>query len=1278
MINITHYSFKNILLLGASALLGVITLFHFAWAAGETQWATDTQVTDLGTNEISPIVVQSSDGNDVIVWQDNRNGNSDLYAQKIDATTGAVMWAANGVPVTTTTGPQPYGGNIIVAPDTSGGVFVSWIGRTNGTTGTGDIWVNHLNGADGSYTWNTGGAAGINVTIDNSAAGDDGQDILSDGSGGVYVIWRSLTPAFETGMEMTHLTSAGTLDPVWHPAGAGTYRNLIFPDKSVWDEKPQLVMASDGSIYAAFIGGPIVYGFRLDATGSIDANFTGGLALTDLDGSVSNDYIILPDGGTGLIIVYRHDAGAPTWVINAKVTHIGDDGIHTWGDITYNLGTLTKLEGLILGDGDINDGVGAMNAISDGFGGVIAAWTDQEYDLHGDVYAQRVNSAGATQWGSKLVVETDGTVTPAHRYSLASDGAGGAVLACLTSTIVKAQRILANGTLDWGTGVVLGTATSGNNNAASIADGVPAVIAWDGDLDIYAQSVDSSAGGGTTGGGGSSTPFCTVMPAQLDLPRQLTVTYEDDQPRVMLEWDELRRQDMDASQKVQVLFDYLENTPAPELGNTGKSLLGIFSKYMVEAIQNAEDDALIQVFERELQTVADQEEENTTKILQSLGIRQRNDYFSEWWAYLLLDRLKENQVVADHFSRALSSQLQNETLTYETMIRGVLKEFQSIKKSPQEQQASQCIQKVVAGYRLTDFVPGKGQNVYGKYDDQLAALLTEMRKEGHIGAFLKALGENHDFTQDSLDSLQVSLSALLLHWERDPQVARVIDFYQTDESVDQFRNLLFQTEMVQDIESCLKTAYGQTLSESVSRARAAILQKNIEGHDLCNENTARVMMQVLQNLIENLKAQEILESVILDFIHEVQGLEKELSATTGYQDHFSDYFNSHYRLPAGNTHDDVILEIYRDGKLIHRVENPTFNRYQDDTLPVNDSGRVEQHRYHLVTRTACDSEKGVGGVASINPQLEPGTAIDVEADIKVRVKEGYDVLLAEKLEALVQAAIQNNKNNGGSADSAIVSTLTQSVCSDAVENLHTADLNSQNVLNYILTCHGSPELNPLLKEKRLKILPPLMLLLKLNPDEMPALVIDQYMGPVLTELSTQLSQAEAVFTLAGGALAKIDATKAISEFTAAEKQIILCAGLSNCSEDTQDQVERYFEGNAHAADLTVDVYDEAGQKVHQAVGRSNIFGEIESLSLGQFISGKEYTIKIRLSGQRYVLPKQSLVTLNTAEPKLGGGFQAHLDLRYDRQFRYGNFDESNDVIDLNDILEWGQIDDRTT
>jgi hypothetical protein len=147
------------------------------------------------------------------------------------------------------------------------------------------------------------------------------------------------------------------------------------------------------------------------------------------------------------------------------------------------------------------------------------------------------------------------------------------------------------------------------------------------------------------------------------------------------------------------------------------------------------------------------------------------------------------------------------------------------------------------------------------------------------------------------------------------------------------------------------------------------------------------------------------------------------------------------------------------------------------------------------------------------------------------------------------------------------------------------------------------------------------------------------------------------------------------DFTDEEKEIIQCGGIPNCSQEIKDTIESYFKGSSHSTKLIIEVYDEGGTLIFQKDKETttNIFGELKDVSLGELLSDEKYTIKIRLKDQRFVLPKVSTVTLNTAEPKAGGGFAAHLKLFYNRQFRYGNFDESNDIIDLNDIQEWSNI-----
>ena len=62
-------------------------------ATGNRLWATDLRVnSDIGTaSQHSPAVAVDRDGNAIVVWEDQRNGNDEIYAQRLDAT-GNRLW----------------------------------------------------------------------------------------------------------------------------------------------------------------------------------------------------------------------------------------------------------------------------------------------------------------------------------------------------------------------------------------------------------------------------------------------------------------------------------------------------------------------------------------------------------------------------------------------------------------------------------------------------------------------------------------------------------------------------------------------------------------------------------------------------------------------------------------------------------------------------------------------------------------------------------------------------------------------------------------------------------------------------------------------------------------------------------------------------------------------------------------------------------------------------------------------------------------------------------
>ena len=124
----------------------------------------------------SPMIVSDGAGGAIVTWYDSRNGSTDIYTQRVNAS-GSVQWAADGVAISTATGAQQYP---TITSDGAGGAIVTW---SDNRSGNYDIYVQRVN-TSGSVQWTTDGVALC------TAAGDQQYPtIISDGAGGAIVTW---------------------------------------------------------------------------------------------------------------------------------------------------------------------------------------------------------------------------------------------------------------------------------------------------------------------------------------------------------------------------------------------------------------------------------------------------------------------------------------------------------------------------------------------------------------------------------------------------------------------------------------------------------------------------------------------------------------------------------------------------------------------------------------------------------------------------------------------------------------------------------------------------------------------------------------------------------------------------------------------------------------------------------------------------------------------------------------------------------------------------------
>lgn len=111
-------------------------------SAGARQWYNNgVRISDAIDEQLNPNITGNGDGGAVICWQDFRNGNWDVYAQAVDKT-GIVAWHNNGVAVSTALDEQSSAKNV---SDKHGGSIFAWQDKRSGIS---DIYCHHLSAAE--------------------------------------------------------------------------------------------------------------------------------------------------------------------------------------------------------------------------------------------------------------------------------------------------------------------------------------------------------------------------------------------------------------------------------------------------------------------------------------------------------------------------------------------------------------------------------------------------------------------------------------------------------------------------------------------------------------------------------------------------------------------------------------------------------------------------------------------------------------------------------------------------------------------------------------------------------------------------------------------------------------------------------------------------------------------------------------------------------------------------------------------------------------------------
>jgi PKD repeat protein len=415
-------------------------------------------------DQSSPQIASDGSGGAIITWKDNRGGNSDIYARRIDST-GKSLGIAEGVPICTAANNQlsPQ-----ITTDGSGGAIITWWDERSGNY---DIYVQRIDSV-GKPLWTANG-----VAICTEANEQREPQITNDSSGGAIITWQDERRG-NYDIYAQRIDSAGK--PLWTANGVAicTAGNNQGP--------PQITSDGSGGAIIAWEDNRSVdmdiYAQRIAGNGEILWTAGGVAICTATNLQISTQ--ITPDGSGGAIITWGDRRRGDNWDIYAR--RIDSTGKSLWTADGVAICTAAYDQQLY------------PHITTDGSGGAIITWKDYRSNVDGDIYAQRIDSTGKLLWNANGVA-----ICTADNYQqipqITFDGSSGAIITWEDyrsgNYDIYAQHIDSTGKLLWtANGLVICAADIHQMYPQIAADGSGgAIITWQ-DLrsynsDIYARRI---------------------------------------------------------------------------------------------------------------------------------------------------------------------------------------------------------------------------------------------------------------------------------------------------------------------------------------------------------------------------------------------------------------------------------------------------------------------------------------------------------------------------------------------------------------------------------------------------------------------------------------------------------------------------------------------------------------------------------------------------------------------------------------------------------------------
>ena len=260
---------------------------------GIVQWTIDGIVIcgNNAQNEFPKIVSDGSNGA-IITWQDTRNGNFDVYAQRVNSL-GIMQWTNNGIAICTAADSQSYPS---IISNNNGGAIITWGDGRNSTTNSGyDIYAQCVN-SNGIVQWTANG-----VAICASINGQDSPVLVSDGNNGAIITWTDYRIAGNSAdVYAQRINSAGIVQWTSNGIGISNITNHQWLANIVSDENGGAIITWQDER----LGFPSydIYAQHINFNGIVQWTTNGTPVSTATN--MQRNPLLLSDGNGGAIITW--------------------------------------------------------------------------------------------------------------------------------------------------------------------------------------------------------------------------------------------------------------------------------------------------------------------------------------------------------------------------------------------------------------------------------------------------------------------------------------------------------------------------------------------------------------------------------------------------------------------------------------------------------------------------------------------------------------------------------------------------------------------------------------------------------------------------------------------------------------------------------------------------------------------------------------------------------------------------------------------------------------